>query len=213
MKFSGRRATFACVVAVFGVWHESGATSCDATEYRDHIARAEWVVIGTAVDARFVGGDRSAIRFVLSEIDSLRGDPPASIELETNVGAYNPKVTIGDRFLAYIDPQDRFVNYCRRFLKYDPEHFFEALLHRKKGDCGLKHEREIAAAAYLQAYHKDGAPMTRSRLVAQLNDVVQVATDLTYLVNDTSLTVKGIQFVFDGETLSEVAHVACSEPE
>ena len=201
----------ACSSLFWGILTERAlATSCDAQEYYDHIVYSDWVLLGTVVDAQFVDERRSSIHFVMDEVEAIRGEPPPRIELNTNIGAYNPKITIGEQYIAYVNSADRYVSYCRSFKKYDPEEYFGILLMRKKGDCGTRHDREIAAMFLLKEYSDRDRPLSKPDLEKLLRQFVQIAPSLEYDISEDRITVKGIEFVFEEDQLSAVNYGECA---
>ena len=87
------------VTWAFAISDYSLATSCHPQNYENHLKYSEWVFIGSVLEASIVSGKDHFIEFTLSDIDRLRGSPPDQVKLRTNQGAYDPKITIGRRYI------------------------------------------------------------------------------------------------------------------
>ena len=191
---------------------ESGATSCHPKEYENHLLYADWVFLGTVVDARFSSVERRAIDFTMAEIDRIRGEPPDRVDLETSMGAYDPRITIGERYLVFVNSTNRYVGLCSRFKVYGPEEYLEVLLLRPAGDCGTAAEREIAVMFARQEFFRGNSPASMEMVDEMLRRAQLLSPTLRIKKEQNSVTAKGIRFRFTEGSLSAIESVECVTP-
>ena len=186
---------------------ESSATSCDPQLYYDHTRFAEWVVLGTVTEAKAVG-ERS-VEFVIDDVDPVRGDPPATLRLHTDLGGYGPKISIGDRYVLFLNESDTYVGHCSGFQRYELQEYFHVLLMRGIGDCGTDYDREVAVAYARKEFLGEGAQYTRLIIDNLLNRFLEISPTLRIESTEDRLSVKGIDFVFADDALIAIETVRC----
>ena len=185
------------------------AASCDPRLSFEHEQLADWVFLGTVTEAKLVSETTHSIDLVLAQIEPLRGDPPSRIELKTSHGAYEPKITIGERYLAFVNSADRYVGYCRSFVPYGPEAFLRTLMLRERGDCGSDHDRKVAVAYSRDEFFSQDRPVTRAEVERMVEHWRQNTPSLVAQSGADRITVKGVSFVFAGDNLAAIEAAEC----
>ena len=186
------------------------ATSCDPRASQEFAKYADWVFIGTVVEARQSESASHRIDFVATVLDPLRGSPPDKVELVASIGAYEPGITIGETYLIYVNSADRIVGYCRGFKVYGPDDFFQVLLMRKKGDCGSLYDRQVAVKYSREEFFENHQLISKADIEKILLHFQEVNPDLETLSTEGRLNVKGIDFMFIDNALVVIEVGKCA---
>lgn len=186
------------------------ATSCDPTQYMQFKKYADWIFIGTVVEARQLEDAPRHIKFVVTDLERIRGNPPDTLELLASTGDYEAKITIAERYIVYVNSAERTVGSCRGFHVYDTDYYFSVLLMRQKGSCGTDRDRLIAVHSLRHEILRNQETPPRLAIEEMLQQYQYLNPNLEVVATDNKIMVKGIEFLFDNDVLAKIESGKCA---